>query len=185
MNVLDLYNKIISSKSRSYPPFMCDFDDALQDRTTGLYVGAMVVLIMNADGTALAPEYQGKTGKLLEFKKSWCRVSINDKVINHRKKYLQIHPDSKISKIALKKMFLQQNQEREALRKALEANISCSVSAPETATSASADGSKSTPSLPIDITPVQDSITRAWENIQHNFSSTCLVPMICSPLLTV
>lgn len=147
---------------RSFPPLICGFDDALQCMKTGLYVGAMVVLKMYADGTELLPEDQGKTGKLLEFKKAWCKISVGDKVIAYRKKYLKIHPDSQISQVALKKKFLQQKLEREELRKVLEANIVCSDPAPTTASRAADD---ETPSVPIDITPVQDLINRAW--VQH------------------
>lgn len=129
---------------------------------TGLYVGAIVVLKMNADGSPLASGQNAMTGKLVGFNKSWCEVSTDANVINFRKKHLEIHPDSVLTRHALKAKLLEQNTERKALRLALEAKELDAIPGnfmPER-TGCAADGLKNPPLPPIDITPlpVQDLI---------------------------
>ena len=141
-------------------PYLC-VCRVLQCMETGMYVGAIVVIKMNSDGSPLAPEKEGTTGKLKEFNKSWCRVSVDGKVQNFRKRYLEIHPDSIISREALQEKFQAQQRERKALRLKLQAKEDALATAfasnnPQgpTAAGASADGVTSGRTLPIDITPL-------------------------------
>ena len=137
----------------------------MQCLETGLYVGATVVLKLNADGSPLAPEKEGTTGKLVEFNKSWCRVSLDGKVYNFRKKYLQIHADSLLSPESLQEKFVKQQQDRKVLRTKLQEKedaMAVAFAHDEQPTGIEAAGSalvEDSQNLPRDITPLPVSHT--------------------------